>query len=261
LGQVSASSQRIQYVVGLVREDNANFLGEPKKALWVDYWGTFDSMLNFFWNDINNALTTADALDMRILSDATASGGQSYADILAMSLRQAYAGNEFAGTKEDPLYYQKEISSGGFMQTVDVIYPATPMFYYLNITYLKLLLDPLFYQMENGVWTRPFAMHDIGGRFPNATGQGYGGDMPVEESGNMLMMVADIIFHPDTPVEEARSYGQKHYPILSVWADYLLNNCLYPVDQLSTDDFIGPTELNSGLALKGILGNGKTKMD
>jgi hypothetical protein len=38
------------------------------------------------------------------------------------------------------------------------------------------------------------------------------------------------------------------------WANYLYENCLYPVDQLTTDDFIGPTELNSGLALKGILG-------
>jgi len=140
------------------------------------------------------------------------------------------------------------------MQTVDVIYPATPMFIYLNITYLQLLLDPLFYFMESGEWTKPFAMHDIGDFYPNALGQGYGGDMPVEESGNMIMMVADIIFHKDANEGDSMAYARQHFEIMGVWANYLLENCLYPVDQLSTDDFIGHTELNSGLALKGILG-------
>jgi hypothetical protein len=97
-------------------------------------------------------------------------------------------------------------------------------------------------------------MHEIGGRFPNATGQGYGGDMPVEESANMIMMVGDIIFHPTAVEAEAKAYAESHYAIMEKWAGYLLDNCLYPVNQLSTDDFIGPTELNSGLALKGILG-------
>ena len=50
------------------------------------------------------------------------------------------------------------------------------------------------------------------------------------------------------------AYAQKHFEIMEQWADYLYHNCLYPVNQLTTDDFIGPTELNSGLALKGILG-------
>jgi hypothetical protein len=57
------------------------------------------------------------------------------------------------------------------------------MYYYLNIDYLRLLLEPLFFQMEEGVWTQPFAMHDIGAPYPNGLGQAYGGDMPVEESG------------------------------------------------------------------------------
>jgi hypothetical protein len=70
----------------------------------------------------------------------------------------------------------------------------------------------------------------------------------------MIMMVADIVFHPSTPEAEGRAYAEKHYPVMTKWAEYLLANCLYPVNQLSTDDFIGPTELNSGLALKGILG-------
>jgi hypothetical protein len=210
-------------------------------------------MIDFFWGDVETALATANALDVKIINDAFNAGGQNYADILTMSLRQAYAGNEFSGNRSNPILYQKEISSGGFMQTVDVIYPASPMYYYLNVTYLKLLLDPLFYQMENQVWTRPFAMHDIGAPYPNAMGQAYGGDMPVEESSDMIMMVANYAFHPTTSEQDAKDYVRLHFPIMSQWAEYLYSNCLYPVDQLTTDDFIGPTELNSGLALKGIL--------
>jgi len=41
--------------------------------------------------------------------------------------------------------------------------------------------------------------------------------------------------------------------MMAVWANYLYENCLYPVDQLTTYDILGPTQLNSGLALKGIL--------
>ena len=61
------------------------------------------------------------------------------------------------------------------------------------------------------------------------------------------------MFHPSTKKKDAKAYGNKHYKILSSWADYLYYNCLYPTNQLTTDDFIGQTQLNSGLALKGIL--------
>lgn len=67
-------------------------------------------------------------------------------------------------------------------------------------------------------------------------------------------MVANYMFHPSTAASDATAYGNKHYKILSSWANYLYNNCLYPTNQLTTDDFIGQTQLNSGLALKGILG-------
>lgn len=69
----------------------------------------------------------------------------------------------------------------------------------------------------------------------------------------MIFMVANYMFHPSTKKKDAKAYGNKHYKILSSWADYLYNNCLYPTNQLTTDDFIGQTQLNSGLALKGIL--------
>jgi hypothetical protein len=69
----------------------------------------------------------------------------------------------------------------------------------------------------------------------------------------MIFMVANYLFHPSTAAADAKAYAAKHYKILSSWAEYLYNNCLYPTNQLTTDDFIGQTQLNSGLALKGIV--------
>jgi hypothetical protein len=237
-----------------VREVAINWLHTPQNALWLEYWPTTAAMVDFFWSDQIEAQATADALDLKLLTESFASGGQYYADIISLSLRQGYGANEFAGNASHPILYQKEISSGAFMNTVDVIYPAAPMYYHLGVQYLRYLLDPLFWQMENGIWTEEYSAHDIGDIYPHAIGNGYSGPMPIEESANMIMMVANIAFHPDTPQAEGRAYALSHYPILSQWANYLFHNCLYPVDQLTTDDFIGHTELNSGLALKGILG-------
>lgn len=69
----------------------------------------------------------------------------------------------------------------------------------------------------------------------------------------MIFIMANYLFNPSTAAADAKAYATKHYKILSSWAQYLYNNCLYPTNQLTTDDFIGQTQLNSGLALKGIL--------
>ncbi|ODN01574.1 hypothetical protein Ocin01_05084 [Orchesella cincta] len=247
LGSVADQAKEVQFVVGHIREENINLMEVAQKALWTHYFADQTAMIEFFFGDVAYAKSHAEEVDNKLLNEAFAEGGQDYADIISLSLRQAYGATEFSGNKTHPLLYQKEISSNGNMQTVDVMYPAAPMWYYMN---------PLFFQMENGYWPKDYSMHDIGSHYPNATGHpdGVQEDMPVEESANMLLMVANIAFNPKTSVEDAKNYVRSHYPILASWAEYLYFNCLYPVDQLTTDDFIGPTQLNSGLALKGILG-------
>jgi hypothetical protein len=50
------------------------------------------------------------------------------------------------------------------------------------------------------------------------------------------------------------NYLKEHYPLLKQWAEYLVQDSLYPSEQLSTDDFAGHLVNQTNLALKGIIG-------
>lgn len=131
----------------------------------------------------------------------------------------------------------KEISSNGNMNTIDVIFPAHPVFLYTNPDFLKYILRPHFEIQESGHYPNTYAMHDIGSHYPNATGHPDGNDepMPLEECGNnVIMALAFAQKSGDT------TYLESHYTILRQWTDYLIEDALYPANQISTDDFAGP---------------------
>jgi hypothetical protein len=74
--------------------------------------------------------------------------------------------------------FLKEISSDGNIQTVDVLFPAMPIFLYSNPILVKYLLDPLFENQETGQFPQKYAMHDLGPNYPRAIGHpsGDGGE-------------------------------------------------------------------------------------
>lgn len=155
------------------------------------------------------------------------------------------------GTKDKTYLFLKEISSNGNTQTIDVIYPASPIFLYLNPELVKLLLEPHFENQEAGHYPNKWAIHDLGTHYPNATGHADGNDehMPLEECGNNLIMLLAYIQRSGN-----NDYIREHYPILKQWAEYLVEDSLYPATQLSTDDFAGHLENQTNLALKGMIG-------
>ncbi|KAF2198160.1 glutaminase A [Delitschia confertaspora ATCC 74209] len=231
-------------------------IGETPDALnslWTDYYVDEDEALSFFHNDFETATKLSKDLDDKIAKDSLAAGGQDYMALTTLAVRQAFGATELVGVNHEPLgplLFMKEISSNGNMQTVDVIYPASPIFLYLNPELLRMMLDPLYENQENGLYPNKYAMHDLGTHFPNATGHSDGTDepMPLEECGNMIIMTLAYAQKSGNT-----DYLKKHIVILEQWAAYLISDALYPAHQLSTDDFAGPLLNQTNLALKGII--------
>ncbi|MGH3397090.1 MAG: glutaminase domain-containing protein, partial [Streptosporangiaceae bacterium] len=145
-------------------------------------------MLGFFSADVTAARGRADQLDSRITADARAAGGEAYAGLCAISLRQAYGGAELvAGPHGRPWAFLKEISSDGNVSTVDVLYPASPAWLYADPAYLGHLLEPLLAYAEAGGWPRRYAEHDLGSAYPDATGHNDGIEGRIAHSVNLAL--------------------------------------------------------------------------
>lgn len=76
--------------------------------------------LSFFYEDFSTAGGLCATLDNQIQSDSVAAGGQDYATITSLSVRQAYGALQMAGTPDAMYVFLKEISSDGNIQTVSV---------------------------------------------------------------------------------------------------------------------------------------------
>ena len=197
------------------------------------------------WPKIGERLS---AFDADLIREAFQSGGKEYADLCALAYRQAVAAHKLVMSDRGTLYFiSKENFSNGCAGTVDVTYPSLPLFLRYNTEIAKAMVSFIFDYAEGPKWNKVWAPHDVG-VYPDAYGQHYGNWMPLEESGNMLLITAAIVKQsPDA------SFAQQHWSTLTKWALYALQNGQDPENQLCTDDFAGKLAHNVNLSAKSIL--------
>ncbi|QNF34147.1 DUF4965 domain-containing protein [Adhaeribacter swui] len=250
LGKVGATPVSNHVTLGYDDIYSVEFFGKKLPAWWRrDGNATAETMLAAAEKEYSSLINQCAAFDKRLYADALKAGGEAYAKLCALSYRQAIAAHKLvANTDGTPLFFSKENFSNGSIGTVDITYPSAPLFLLYNPVLVQGMMEPIFYYSESGKWNKPFAAHDVG-TYPLANGQTYGEDMPVEESGNMLILTAAI-----AKAEKNANYAKKHWKVLTTWAEYLKKEGFDPANQLCTDDFAGHIARNANLSIKAILG-------
>lgn len=248
LGNVSAASGFV--MAGYDDVQAILYMDRPIRPYWNRTGNeTIAGQFEKAGKEYSSVMDRCSRFNEELIADATDAGGAEYADLCALAWRQTFAAHKLLETPEGLLLYlSKENNSNGSIGTVDLSYPSIPLFLLYNTELAKGLMNPILDYCASDKWNKDFAAHDIG-RYPRAIGQNYGGDMPVEESGNMLIMAAAV-----AKAEGKPDFARKHWDTLTRWVKYLEKFGLDPENQLCTDDFAGHVAHNANLSGKAILG-------
>ena len=246
-----------RHVLFAYTEDyNIEFLNRRLRPYWQRNGQTVQDMLAAAEHDYPSLEQRSRKFDEDLTADLEHAGGPIYAQLATLAYRQTLAAHGLAADIDGtPMLFPKENFSNGCISTVDVLYPSAPFFLFFNPHLLEAQLKPVMEYAALPRWKWPFAPHDLG-TYPLADGQVYGGgerteddQMPVEESGNMLILV--------TAMERELGnwdFARQYWPQFQMWARYLREKGLDPANQLSTDDFAGHLAHNANLSIKAIEG-------
>jgi len=210
---------------------------------------------------LSAAVTQGDALltAARAFNDGEAAltlqaGGFAYSAVSQLTYRQVLGANAVVWNGSAVWVYQKEISSDGDLSTLDVIFPAAPqLLYHDNASLLRGAIEPHLYLMSgfnpHNHFTQNCATHSLG-KWPVVDAGNGGCGMPMESTGDMLLMAAGV-----TQAQGGdASWLQPYLPLLRRFADFCLASLPFPAPQDMTDDFSHAPGNLTNLALKCILG-------
>ena len=230
------------------------YMYRPLRPYWRRNGLDAAGLLTEAVRDYAAIMKRCDDFDVELGNDLLAAGGEEYAAIASLAYRQCFAAGKFvADANGQPLQFSKENHSNGCIATSDVFYPMAPQFLLFGPSLTKSFLEPFMNYAASERWKFPFAPHDVG-TYPKANGQVYGGgekteenQMPVEESGNLLLLMAAL-----ARMEGNADYASQYWPQLTAWAEYLKQQGFDPANQLCTDDFAGHLAHNVNLSAKAI---------
>lgn len=249
LGAVTAAGKQGMVMLGYDDLYSIEYFYQRRMAYWkhdgkVTIFDAFERAQATY----ANLMERCRAFDQQLMTDAEKAGGKEYAEMCALVYRHSIAAHKLiTDTEGNLLFLSKENHSNGCINTVDLTYPSSPLYLIYNTELMKAMLTPIFYYSESGRWNKPYPAHDLG-TYPVANGQLYGEDMPIEENGNMILVMTAI-----SRLEGNADFAAKHWETLTTWANYLIENGLDPENQLCTDDFAGHLAHNVNLSAKAIM--------
>ena len=222
-------------------EYSIQFMKKNLRPYWRRNGDDAAALLKKAAADYESLKKRCEQFDTELMADLRKAGGEKYARLGALAYRQCFAAGKFvADANGQPLQFSKENHSNGCIGTSDVFYPMAPQFLLFGPTLAKSFLVPFMNYAASERWKFPFAPHDLG-TYPHANGQVYGGaesnekdQMPVEESGNLLILMAAI-----AQMEGHADFAGLYWKQLTQWAEYLKAKGFDPENQLCTDDFAG----------------------
>src|SRR5471030_1188006 len=258
LGKVGARTLSRYLMLAYDDLYSIEYFERRERPWWRRHGAEASDLIRDARRDHASLLERSRRFDDELMADLRHAGGEKYARLAVLAYRQTLAAHKLVADLDGTaMFFHKENFSNGCISTVDVIYPSAPFTLLFNPQLLKAQLQPVLDYARLDRWRWPFAPHDLG-TYPQANGQVYGGgerteenQMPVEESGNMLIMLAALAH-----VEGNAAFAQRYWPQLTKWAEYLKEKGLDPENQLSTDDFAGHLAHNANLSIKAILALG-----
>ncbi len=273
---LTAGGPAAQIVIAYDDIASINYFGDLCKPWYRRDGRQITDAIRFVQAHFDTILNDCAQLDARLAEDARKAAGEDYERLVNAAWRHTFAAHKLIATPAGEMaFLSKENDSNGCIGTVDVSYPSIPLFLRYCPELVNALCRPVLEFASMPVWTEDFAPHDVG-RYPLATGQVYAArkhvqpgqsyppyylypagtdvwdpryQMPVEECGNMLIML-----------EAARAFGadpslaEQYRPLLDTWVRYLVQYGEDPDEQLCTDDFAGHLAHNVNLAAKAIVG-------
>jgi hypothetical protein len=256
-GHVGSAPVKRHLLVAYTQEYAIQLMHQNLRPYWERNNMPVSTMLDQAESEYNELEQRGNAFDLELAADLTRVGGEHYASLGTLSYRQAIAAHMLVADADgNPMLFAKENFSNGDIATVDVLYPSAPLFLFFNPKLLEAQILPVMqYAAMHDRWRFAFAPHDLG-QYPLANGQEYGGgelteedQMPIEESGNLLILVDAL-----ERASGDSTLATRFWPQLTQWAEYLKANGLDPQNQLTTDDFAGHVAHNANLSIKAIEG-------
>ncbi len=266
-------------LVGYDDTASINYFGRLLPAYYARNGKTITEALEEFRVRKDEILERCRRFDNDLLQEAREVGGADYALIVTAAYRQTIAAHKLvADGNGDVLFISKEDDSNGCAATVDVSYPSVPLFLLAAPELVRGMCRPILKFAKMPIWHYDFAPHDAG-RYPTLIGQVYASlrrpklqadgvtpaplylypaefdaydfkkQMPVEESANMLLMLAAA-----GKADGDFALAGENLDLLRTWCRYLLEYGEDPGEQLCTDDFAGHLARNVNLSAKAVMG-------